>query len=135
MFGYPEYAVEFFVAAGQKQAETKQFVACDFVHLPTFASDEGRFVYAVPKGHAERAEDRLLKATTAEVFTRYRAWRLVDLERNKLPATELLRNWIAPPAISFAPPVSWPVISCVTAPPPPTFPSSPWCPHAPCRCR
>ena len=36
------------------------------------------------------------------------------------PATELLRNWIAPPAISFTPPVSWPVISCVTAPPRPT---------------
>lgn len=103
VFGYPEYAVEFFVAAGEKQAETKQFVAREFLHLPTFVSDEGRFVYAVPKGHTERDEDRALKATTAEIFTRYRAWRTVYLDRNQLAGTVLLRNWITPPRVPAEP--------------------------------
>jgi len=132
VFGYPEYAVEFFVAAGQKQAETKQFVARDFVHLPTFASGEGRFVYAVPKGHTERDEDRRLKATTTEVFTRYRAWRIVYLDRNNLPATELLRNWISPPAPSAAVGLCRPTTVAL----PETRPAGRSCPTVTrCRCR
>lgn len=99
VFGYPEYAVEFFVAAGEEQAATKKFVERDFVQLPTFASDDGRFVYAVPKGHTERAEDQVLKALTADAFTRYKAWRAVYLDEQKLGAVELLRNWITPPAV------------------------------------
>jgi hypothetical protein len=99
VFGYPEYAIEFFVEAGERQAETKKFVERDFVQLPTFASEEGRFVYAVPKGHTERGEDRQLRATTADTFTRYRAWRAVYLDDQKLGAVELLRNWIVWPAV------------------------------------
>lgn len=98
-FGYPEYAVEFFVAAGEEQDATGVFVTRDFVRLPTFAAAEGRFVYAVPKGHAERSEDRVLRAATAEILARYRAWRSVYLDRCQLPAVELLRNWVAPPVV------------------------------------
>lgn len=109
VFGYPEYAVEFFVGAGGKQAETKTFVERDFLQLPTFASDEGRFVYAVPKGHAERDEDRVLRAATADVFARYRAWRCVYLDQYNLGAVELLRNWITPPVVVC----SAPVVACL----------------------
>jgi hypothetical protein len=110
VFGYPEYAVEFFVEAGERQAETKTFVERDFVQLHTFASEEGRFIYAVPKGHAERDEDRQLKTTTADTFARYRAWRTVYLDDQKLGAVELLQNWITPPVVvSCRPPVvCWP---------------------------
>jgi len=100
VFGYPEYAVEFFVAAGEEQAENGTFVKRDFLNLPTFASDRGRFVYAVPKGHVERDEDRKLNVMTVEIFTRYRAWRTVYLEGQKLGAVELLRVWLAPPVVS-----------------------------------
>jgi hypothetical protein len=105
VFGYPEYAVEFFVAAGEEQVRTKQTVSRDFIRLPTFASDGGRFVYAVPKGHVERTEDRQLKSTTGDILSRYRAWRAVYLDDRKLGAVELLKNWIA-----FRDPVS-PVLS------------------------
>lgn len=106
VFGYPEYAVEFFVAAGEKQGDAGESVERDFVNLPTFASDRGRFVYAVPKGHVERAEDQHLKSLTADIFTRYRAWRAVYLADEKLGAVTLLRSWLAPPAV-WAPAPAW----------------------------
>jgi hypothetical protein len=113
VFGYPDYAVEFFVRAGETQAETKKFVERDFLQLPTWVASEGRFVYAVPKGHAERDEDRALKAATADVFSRYQAWRTVYLDRNQLGGSVLLRNWITPPPVPAepvlvaCPPVQW----------------------------
>ncbi len=97
VFGYPEYAVEFFVAAGEKEAATKQFVTRDFVNLQTFTSDQGRFVYAVPKGHIERDVDRELKSKTTDILTRYRAWRTVYLDQQNLGAIALLQNWVAVP--------------------------------------
>lgn len=97
VFGYPEYAVEFFVAAGDKQAETGKLVERDFVNLPTFASERGRFVYAVPKGHTERLEDRELKARTAAIFQTYGAWRSAFVGDGKPGAVALLRCWLAPP--------------------------------------
>ncbi len=109
VFGYPEYAVEFFVAAGEKEAATKQFVTRDFVNLPTFTSDQGRFVYAVPKGHVERDEDRELKSKTADIITQYRAWRTVYLDQQKLGSVELLRNWITSSVVVDSP-VSTPSI-------------------------
>lgn len=96
-FGYPEYAVEFFVAAGEEQARTGQFVARDFVHLPTFGADRGRFVYAVPKGHAERAEDVALKIAAGAALDRYRRWRDVYVGDGRAGAVALLRDWTAPP--------------------------------------
>lgn len=102
VFGYPEYAVEFFVAAGEEQDAGKP-VGRDFVSHPTFASDRGRFVYAVPKGHVERAEDRRLKAATADILARYRAWRAVYLAGERLGAVALLRSWLAPPAVCRPP--------------------------------
>jgi len=98
-FGYPDHAVEFFVTAGEEQARTGRFVARDFVHLPTFATDRGRFVYAVPPGHAERAEDRKLRAAAMSVLDRYRGWRAVYVGDGKAGATALLRAWVAPPVV------------------------------------
>jgi hypothetical protein len=97
VFGYPEYAVEFFVSAGEEQARTGKFVARDFVNIPTFGGDRVRFVYAVPKGHTERGEDHWLKAKAGPILTRYRAWREVYLQNQRFGAVELLRNWIASP--------------------------------------
>ena len=104
VFGYPDYAVEFFVEAGEKQADTNKFVERDFVNLPTYATDRGRFVYAVPKGHIERAEDKQLKAITADIIVRYREWRKVYLDEQNSGAVALLRAWLAPRAICYSPP-------------------------------
>jgi len=97
VFGYPEYAVEFFVAAGEKQAETGKFVERDFLNLPTFASERGRFVYAVPKGHVEREEDRDLKTKAEAIFHTYQPWRSAFVGDGKPGAVALLRCWLAAP--------------------------------------
>lgn len=99
VFGYPEYAVEFFVAAGEEQARTGKLVKRDFLNVPTFGGERGRFVYAVPKGHAERDEDRGLKAKAEPILTRYKAWRQVYVEELKLGGAELLRYWVSPPVL------------------------------------
>lgn len=107
-FGYPDYAVEFFVSAGEQEGRTGKFVARDFVQVPTFASDRGRFVYAVPKGHAERDEDRQLKEQAGPVLDRYRAWRRVYVGDGAAGAAALLRDWLAPPV----PTASLPSVIC-----------------------
>lgn len=104
-FGYPEYAVEFFVAAGEEKARGGPFVERQFVQIPTFASDHGRFVYAVPKGHAERNEDRAVKAKADPILARYRAWRAVYVGDGKAGSVALVRDWLAPPVVVCLPPV------------------------------
>ena len=111
VFGDPEYAVEFFVTAGEDETRTGQFVTRDFLNIPTFSGERGRFVYAVPKGHAERDEDRALKAKAEPTLTKYKAWRQVYVERVKLGGAELLRNWVSPPV-----PPSRPTDPCAPLP-------------------
>jgi len=115
VFGYPDYAVEFFVASGEHQDESGQFVERDFLHLPTFTSSDGRFVYAVPKGHAERDEDRKLKAVTAPIFARYKTWREVYVGEGKAGGVSLLRDWLAPPVVIAEPTIVYmpPNVPCV----------------------
>ena len=98
-FGYPEYAIEFFVKAGEDQDATKKFVERDFLRLPTFGTDDGRFVYAVPKGHTRLVEDDFLRDRTQDIFVRYKAWRSVYREKHNLPATTLMQYWISPPSL------------------------------------
>lgn len=75
VFGYPDYAVQFFVAAGETQEKTGVFVSRDFVHLPTFRAEKGVFVYAVPNGHAETSEDRILREKVSTLLSNYSAKR------------------------------------------------------------
>lgn len=98
-FGYPDHAVEFFVAAGEEQARTGTFVKRDFVHLPTFGGDREGFVYAVPPGHVERAEDRTMWAATTAILDRYRRLRAVYVGDGRAGTVALLRDWIAPPVV------------------------------------
>ena len=108
VFGYPDYAVEFFVMSGEQQDKSGEFVKRDFLHLPTFTSIDGRFVYAVPKGHAERDEDRNLKAVTAPIFERYKTWREVYVGEGKAGGVSLLRDWLAPPVAIREPTIVYP---------------------------
>lgn len=93
LFGYPEYAVDFFVMAAEHERKTGMFVERDFIQIPTYVSDTGRFVYAVPKGHAENAEDRALKQAAAQVLARYRALRDRYIGPDKLGVLGLVREW------------------------------------------
>jgi hypothetical protein len=93
LFGYPAHAVDFFVEAEEQEAMTGQFVERDFIHIPTFESDEGRFVYAVPKGHTENAEDAALRALAAPVLARYAELRAESIGDGKPGALHLVRSW------------------------------------------
>lgn len=57
LFGYPSYAVDFFVEAGQQQDSTGKFVPRDFFAIPVQAANTGYFTYAIPKGHTPGATD------------------------------------------------------------------------------
>ncbi len=100
LFGYPDTAVAFFVAAGRAQDSTGTFVPRDFRRVETFrkfAARDGEpptlssFVYAVPKGAAESPEDRALVEAAAPILARYRAARG---DGSAAVALALWRAWI-----------------------------------------
>lgn len=93
LFGYPSYAVDFFVSAAEEERKTGKFVERDFIQLPTYISPRGRFVYAVPKGHVENDEDRALRLRTEKVLERYRALRQTYIGPDKPGVLSLVRTW------------------------------------------
>jgi hypothetical protein len=76
LFGYPDYAVDFFVTASETQRAEEEatgtgtLVPRDFFTLQTVRG-ERRFVYAVPKGHEPNDADRALKAAADALFADY----------------------------------------------------------------
>lgn len=74
LYGYPLHAIEFFVAASAQPDDGKP-APRRFVQIPTFASAEGRFVYAVPPDHVDNAADVALRDAAAKILARYRQLR------------------------------------------------------------
>lgn len=67
LFGYPAYAVDFFVEAQkiQDSSPDKKFVTRDFFAIPVFVGKQGYFTYATPKGYKPTDTDSsLYKAAT-----------------------------------------------------------------------
>ncbi len=93
LYGFPRYAVDFFVRAADDEERTRQRVPRDFVQIPTAAADTGRFVYAVPKGHTPRTEDIALKEAAALILAEYRARRERYIGPGKPGVVALLRDW------------------------------------------
>jgi hypothetical protein len=93
LFGYPGEAVDFFVEAGLRQKSTGVFVERDFRHIPTFASKQGNFVYAVPKGSAETWLDRDLKRRAEPIFDDYKSRREEWVGEGKPGAVAMLQSW------------------------------------------
>lgn len=89
LFGYPSYAVDFFVAAGKSQDSTSQFVKRDFFQVPVYAADKGYFTYAVPQGHVPGATDSLIHKQAAEVLRDYKGIRPKYRDDSGLKATKL----------------------------------------------
>lgn len=94
IFGYPEFAVEFFVEAGLEQQKTGVFVPRDFRHIPTWSSPTGKFVYAVPKNSPIRDEETALLRVCQPILEEYRAWRGNRITNPPDGAMELLRDWV-----------------------------------------
>lgn len=93
LFGYPEYAVDFFVKAGESQQQTGKFVERDFLSIPTVLGSTGRFVYAVPKGHVENDADRELQRQAAPIFEEYQQRRAHYIGVGKPGVGYLVRDW------------------------------------------
>lgn len=93
LFGYPDHAVDFFVAAADSQKATGTFVERDFISVPTIRG-ERRFVYAVPKGHQQNEQDTALRTRARAVHDDYRARRARHITDND-PANvvKLVREW------------------------------------------
>lgn len=94
LFGYPDYAVSFFVAAADEEEFTGKFVERDFLSLPTFASPTNRFVYAVPKGHTENEADKALKEKALKIFEEYKKRRAEYIGEGKKGPAQMMRDWL-----------------------------------------
>jgi hypothetical protein len=93
VFGYPKYAIDFFVTAGMHQRSTGEFVERDFRQIATFAGRSGRFVYAVPKLSRPNAEDISLQRRAATLLSEYKRLRPQYTKPTKDPSG-LLRDWM-----------------------------------------
>ena len=93
LFGYPSYAVDFFVRASDQEKAGGGFVERDFLSLPTVRG-ERRFVYAVPKGHTANGEDAALRARVDPVFADYQARRARHIRGDDATGVlALVREW------------------------------------------
>ena len=93
VFGYPKYAIDFFVTAGMHQRSTGEFVERDFRQIATFAGRSGRFVYAVPKLSHPGSEDFALQRRAAVFLSEYKQLRPQYTKPTKDPSG-LLRDWM-----------------------------------------
>lgn len=75
LFGYPSYAVDFFVTAGQQQDSSDQFVERDFFQIPVHAGEQGYFTYAIPKNFRPGVVDSTLYNNAMIVLRRYKSLR------------------------------------------------------------
>ncbi len=66
LYGYPAYAVDFFVEAAKSQSDTGEFVERDFMQMPVVSGRTGQFVYAVPKGHEKNEIDKEIERRASE---------------------------------------------------------------------
>lgn len=96
LFGYPDYAVDFFVEAAASEQETGEFVRRTFVAIPTIIAERGRFTWAAPEDHAGHPDDDRLRAACAPVLDAYQA--ILAEHGEDSPATQrlrALRRWLA----------------------------------------
>lgn len=75
LFGYPDHAVDFFVAAYYENEQTGEFVERDFFQIPVFTRKSGHFVYAIPKGQTPSQVDSTLYKRAIRVLDVYKAER------------------------------------------------------------
>ena len=91
LFGYPDYAVDFFVEAEAKRDESGEFVPRDFVKVPTF-TPLASFVWAAPKGHEQNEVDRAILEPASEILKAYRSLRVKHIGVNDRDSLGLLRE-------------------------------------------
>jgi len=91
LFGYPSYAVDFFVEAQKTQDKdtAHKLVARDFFSIPVFAGNTGHFTYAIPKGQQSFASDSALYNKAMATLERYKRVREKYVTATGIKAMEL----------------------------------------------
>jgi hypothetical protein len=93
LYGYPDYAVDFFVSAEEIQHKTGQKVPREIVSVPTYTRETGLYAWAAPTGHKENDVDRQIKAKAAVILSEYRSRRPRYIGPGKPGVVLLLRDW------------------------------------------
>ncbi|EGK00288.1 hypothetical protein [Dysgonomonas gadei] len=77
LFGYPDYAVDFFINAFLETESTGKFVERNAFRIPTYSMPEmGNFVYTYPKEHTPTAEvDSAIYYKGVHILDNYRTLR------------------------------------------------------------
>ena len=95
LFGFPDHAVDFFVAA---TVPDKPVVGPgkdrDFFSVPVFRDGTNYFVWAVPLGHTPLPADTAIVEKAAPILKSYRERRAHFIGPGKSGAPELLRDWL-----------------------------------------
>jgi len=93
LFGYPAYAVDFFVESTKKQEadSTKKLVPRDFFAIPVYAGSQSYFTYAMPKGHKPTAIDSTIYYQAKNTLDKYQKIRPKYNTSQGFKATDL---WI-----------------------------------------
>ncbi len=94
LFGYPDYAIRFFVQSADEEDFSGKFVERDFFSNPTFSSPKNGFVYAVPKGQVDTEVDKTLKIQALKIFEDYKIRREKYIGEGKKGVTEMIRDWL-----------------------------------------
>lgn len=94
MFGYPDYAVDFYNEASREQVENDKFVERNFFRIPSYSREEGNFVYAYPKDHVLNEVDSALYKKSVKVLDKYRSIRSKYLKPDgSVQAYKLLQDY------------------------------------------
>jgi hypothetical protein len=93
LYGYPDYAIDFFVESSESQKQTGKFVERDFRSFPSFSRAERGVVYAVAKDQAERPEDREFGRKIETILKEYRGRRERFIGPDKPWVIAMLRDW------------------------------------------
>jgi hypothetical protein len=74
LFGYPSEAVDFFIDAGLAAEDGREVGPGkdrEFVQIPTYAAETGRFTYAVPLDHVPTPADKALMNEARRILAAY----------------------------------------------------------------
>jgi len=92
LFGYPDYAVDFFVSAGMQQDSTKEFVKRDFFQIPVYTNSAGHFTYAMPKGFVPSQTDSSIYNKAMVTLLKYKRIREKFASKEKLNTVKILKK-------------------------------------------
>lgn len=92
LFGYPSYAVDFFVEAALHEENTGDFVRRSFFQIPVASSETGRFVYALPENQEPSPVDLELKKKAGEILETYKTIQNEQMiQKNTFPNLHLFK--------------------------------------------